>query len=129
MDEIKSHAFFSSINWVKLEAKEVEPPFVPKLKKPTDTAYFYKSFTTADKKDSVALISVTDETQERFRNFSFTNLTELTGTKATQFHSFFFCLQVKETMKAATKNMTVDDVDQTMDDVSFKWVFLLHVCF
>jgi len=30
---------------------------------------------------------------------------------------FFFPEQVKETMKATTKNMTVDDVDQTMDDV------------
>jgi serine/threonine protein kinase len=82
VDELKAHPFFASINWLKLEAKELEPPFVPKLKKATDTAYFYKSFTTADKKDSVALVTVTDETQERFRNFSFTNLTELTGDAA-----------------------------------------------
>jgi hypothetical protein len=78
-DDLKQHPFFASINWQKLLAKEMEPPFVPKLKKATDTTYFYKSFTTAAKTDSVALISVTDETQERFRNFSFTNLTELTG--------------------------------------------------
>ncbi len=52
---------------------------MPKLKKATDTAYFYKSFTTADKKDSVALINITQDTQERFRNFSFTNLTVISS--------------------------------------------------
>ena len=29
MEEIKRHPWFSTIDWVKLEAKELEPPFVP----------------------------------------------------------------------------------------------------
>jgi len=29
LDELKSHSWFSSINWEKLEAKQLDPPFVP----------------------------------------------------------------------------------------------------
>ena len=30
-EEIKSHLFFKMINWVKVEAREVQPPFKPKI--------------------------------------------------------------------------------------------------
>ena len=30
-EEIKNHLFFKMINWVKVEAREVQPPFKPKI--------------------------------------------------------------------------------------------------
>ena len=30
-EEIKSHLFFKMINWAKVEAREVQPPFKPKI--------------------------------------------------------------------------------------------------
>jgi serum/glucocorticoid-regulated kinase 2 len=42
---IKSHKFFSSIDWQKLEAREVVPPFKPKTKFEGDSRNFDKEFT------------------------------------------------------------------------------------
>ena len=30
-EEIKAHSFFKMINWMKVEAREVQPPFKPKI--------------------------------------------------------------------------------------------------
>ena len=30
-EEIKNHLFFKMINWLKVEAREVQPPFKPKI--------------------------------------------------------------------------------------------------
>ena len=30
-EEIKTHSFFKRIDWAKLEAREVQPPIIPKL--------------------------------------------------------------------------------------------------
>jgi len=43
--EIMAHPFFKDINWEKLEAKGVAPPFVPTIKSETDVANFDPYFT------------------------------------------------------------------------------------
>lgn len=54
-----SHEWFNSINWQKLEAKEVTAPFVPKQEKKVDLRYFSKQFT------QMKIPSETDECLEK----------------------------------------------------------------
>lgn len=43
--EIKDHTFFASINWQKLESKEINPPFQPTVH--ADEAYYFdREFTS-----------------------------------------------------------------------------------
>jgi hypothetical protein len=39
---VRSHEFFQSIDWHKLEAKQIAPPFTPKLKDNFDTSNYDK---------------------------------------------------------------------------------------
>jgi p90 ribosomal S6 kinase len=39
VEEIKTHPFFSSINWIKLEKKELSPPFQPTVH--ADEVYYF----------------------------------------------------------------------------------------
>jgi p90 ribosomal S6 kinase len=39
VEEIKTHTFFSSINWIKLEKKELSPPFQPTVH--ADEVYYF----------------------------------------------------------------------------------------
>ena len=43
--DIKNHKFFESIDWVKLEKKEITPPFKPKIRYQGDVRNFDKMFT------------------------------------------------------------------------------------
>ena len=43
--DIKNHKFFESIDWVKLEKKEITPPFKPKIRHQGDVRNFDKMFT------------------------------------------------------------------------------------
>lgn len=71
---IRDHAFFKLINWVALEARQVPPPFKPKVKSPNDYSNFDQEFlgekprlTNCDKK----LLATMD--QNAFAGFSFVN--------------------------------------------------------
>ncbi|EFP04036.1 hypothetical protein CRE_27685 [Caenorhabditis remanei] len=44
-DEMKKHAFFRSINWSKLESRDIDPPFKPNLINSEDVSNFDKCFT------------------------------------------------------------------------------------
>lgn len=44
--DITSHPFFRSINWMLLEAKQVSPPYKPKLETDRDLEHFDPQFTT-----------------------------------------------------------------------------------
>lgn len=53
-DEIKSHKWFKSINWKKLEARELEPKFMPDVSGRDCTANFDKCWTAMTPDDSPA---------------------------------------------------------------------------
>jgi len=77
--DIKDHAFFSTINWDKIEKKTLAPVFKPSVSGPCDTSNFDSSFTT----DAATLSPVDSEVlksmdQEPFHGFSYTN-PHLTG--------------------------------------------------
>eukprot|EP01103_Thecamoeba_quadrilineata_P011737 TRINITY_DN2862_c0_g1_i2.p1 TRINITY_DN2862_c0_g1~~TRINITY_DN2862_c0_g1_i2.p1 ORF type:complete len:255 (+),score=71.95 TRINITY_DN2862_c0_g1_i2:2-766(+) len=43
--KIKKHGFFRDMNWEKLLAKELKPPFIPRVKSKKDTRFIDKTFT------------------------------------------------------------------------------------
>lgn len=71
---IRQHCFFQQIDWERLEKREIEPPFKPKVKSANDCSNFDKEFL-----NEKARISSTDRTlinsmdQNMFKNFSFVN--------------------------------------------------------
>ncbi|CAJ0929798.1 unnamed protein product [Ranitomeya imitator] len=71
---IRQHCFFQLIDWERLEKREIEPPFKPKVKSVNDCSNFDKEFL-----NEKARISSTDRTlinsmdQNMFNNFSFVN--------------------------------------------------------
>jgi serine/threonine protein kinase len=50
--EIKRHPWFSKINWDKLMAKKIEPPFKPAVTGPSDTRNIDKMFLNEPAKDT-----------------------------------------------------------------------------
>lgn len=46
MNEIKTHPFFSTIDWDKLYHKQIEPPFKPAVSRADDAYYFDSEFTS-----------------------------------------------------------------------------------
>ncbi|XP_003384983.1 PREDICTED: protein kinase C delta type-like [Amphimedon queenslandica] len=71
---IRSHPFFSPIDWVKLETRESEPPFKPKVKSPGDVSNFDDDFTFQEPNLTPCdnrLVQSID--QSNFRGFSYTN--------------------------------------------------------
>ncbi|EDQ88620.1 uncharacterized protein MONBRDRAFT_21555 [Monosiga brevicollis MX1] len=44
--DIKTHAFFEGLDWMKLEACELTPPFVPHIKSSLDASNFDREFTS-----------------------------------------------------------------------------------
>jgi len=53
-DQIKNHKWFRSINWKKLEARELEPKFKPDVSGKDCTANFDKCWTAMPPNDSPA---------------------------------------------------------------------------
>lgn len=73
-EDVKSHSFFRRIDWDKVAAREVQPPFKPKIKHRKDVSNFDKQF-TSEKTD----LTPTDKLfmmnldQTEFAGFSFLN--------------------------------------------------------
>uniref|UniRef100_A0A3P9QDC3 non-specific serine/threonine protein kinase n=1 Tax=Poecilia reticulata TaxID=8081 RepID=A0A3P9QDC3_POERE len=70
VEEIKRHAFFSTIDWNKLFRRELQPPFKPAAGKPDDTFCFDPEFTAKTPKDSPG-IPPSANAHQLFKGFSF----------------------------------------------------------
>jgi len=46
VEDMKSHVFFSTINWEKLLKRQIAPPFKPVASRVDDAFYFDKQFTS-----------------------------------------------------------------------------------
>ncbi|XP_077980459.1 protein kinase C beta type-like isoform X2 [Glandiceps talaboti] len=72
--DIKDHPFFRRIDWEKLAAREVQPPFKPRIKNPHDVSNFDKEFTkeapTLTPTDKLFIMNLD---QSEFAGFSYTN--------------------------------------------------------
>uniref|UniRef100_A0A671LZF9 Ribosomal protein S6 kinase n=1 Tax=Sinocyclocheilus anshuiensis TaxID=1608454 RepID=A0A671LZF9_9TELE len=70
VEEIKRHAFFSTIDWNKLYRRELQPPFKPATGRPDDTFCFDPEFTAKTPKDSPG-IPPSANAHQLFKGFSF----------------------------------------------------------
>ncbi|KAF8513085.1 kinase-like domain-containing protein [Gautieria morchelliformis] len=71
-EEIKRHPFFKTIDWNRLLAKKIQPPFKPSVESVLDVANFDSEFTSEAPEDSVVADSKLSETvQEQFKGFTF----------------------------------------------------------
>nr|XP_027194861.1 protein kinase C iota type-like [Dermatophagoides pteronyssinus] len=72
--DIQSHPFFKSIDWELLEAKQVQPPYKPKLETDRDLKHFDRQFTDEPVRltpDDLRVIEKID--QSEFEGFEYVN--------------------------------------------------------
>ena len=75
--DIKNHKFFEDIEWVKLEKKQITPPFKPKIRYQGDVRNFDKMFTdmpinsTLGNKDQMMNSSSTRNSKNTYINFTY----------------------------------------------------------
>uniref|UniRef100_A0A4W4DW50 non-specific serine/threonine protein kinase n=1 Tax=Electrophorus electricus TaxID=8005 RepID=A0A4W4DW50_ELEEL len=81
VEEIKRHAFFSTIDWNKLYRRELQPPFKPAAGKPDDTFCFDPEFTAKTPKDSPG-IPPSANAHQLFKGFSFVAPASLEESKS-----------------------------------------------
>ncbi|CAH2107592.1 unnamed protein product [Euphydryas editha] len=72
--DIRDQDFFHPIHWDRLERRELEAPFKPRVKHPMDTQYFDRAFTgERPRLTAVEPQVLRSMDQEPFRGFSYTN--------------------------------------------------------
>ncbi|XP_051988247.1 protein kinase C beta type-like isoform X2 [Xyrauchen texanus] len=72
--DIREHAFFRYMDWEKLENKEVQPPFKPKVRNSRDTCNFDREFTKmALELTPTDKLFIMNLDQDEFLGFSYTN--------------------------------------------------------
>jgi serine/threonine protein kinase len=82
--DIKKHVFFTGIDWEKLERKEIEPPFRPKVKSEVDTSQIDTAFTQEKPQDSLVEHSLGDtlNKENNFDGFTFVAPSQMEGATA-----------------------------------------------
>uniref|UniRef100_A0A7N8YHW2 non-specific serine/threonine protein kinase n=1 Tax=Mastacembelus armatus TaxID=205130 RepID=A0A7N8YHW2_9TELE len=91
VEEIKRHAFFSTIDWNKLYRRELQPPFKPAAGKPDDTFCFDPEFTAKTPKDSPG-IPPSANAHQLFKGFSFVAPTPMDENKSSPLVTNVFSL-------------------------------------
>ncbi|VDM54512.1 unnamed protein product, partial [Angiostrongylus costaricensis] len=72
--DIKEHPFFRRIDWYKVEKRQVQPPFKPKLKSPDDVSNFDSEFThEIPKLTPIDRLFLVNLNQTEFEGFSYVN--------------------------------------------------------
>ena len=73
-EDIRIHSFFRRIDWQKIAAREVQPPFKPRIRHRKDTSNFDKQF-TSEKTDLTPTdrLFMMNLDQTEFAGFSFMN--------------------------------------------------------
>ncbi|XP_045764799.1 protein kinase 4 isoform X2 [Maniola jurtina] len=72
--DIRDQKFFEQIQWDRLERRELEAPFKPRVRHPMDTQYFDRAFTgERPRLTAVEPQVLRSMDQEPFRGFSYTN--------------------------------------------------------
>ncbi|XP_045070117.1 ribosomal protein S6 kinase alpha-6 [Coregonus clupeaformis] len=93
VEEIKRHAFFSTIDWNKLYRTELQPPFKPAAGKPDDTFCFDPEFTAKTPKDSPG-IPPSANAHQLFKGFSFVAPASLDDNKGSPLLSILPIVQM-----------------------------------
>jgi protein-serine/threonine kinase len=71
VQNIKSHAFFASIDWEAILDKKIKPPFTPKIRSEFDTRYIDPEFTSCTPKDSMNAGESLNDLENPYQGFSF----------------------------------------------------------
>jgi len=78
--EVKSHPYFKSINWGKLERREVEPPWKPEVNSTADISQIDPMFTSEKAEDSLVDTGLVQASGEgHFEGFTYVNPEALEG--------------------------------------------------
>jgi len=80
--EVKKHIFFKDIDWDKLERREMEPPYKPKVKNELDITQIDNVFTAEKPLDSFVVetsLSETAQNENNFQGFTFVSPTAMDG--------------------------------------------------
>lgn len=85
-NEIKTHPFFTKIDWIKLFKREISPPFQPTVHA-DEAHYFDREFTSRTPKDSPG-VPLSSSGPDLFRGFSFVAPIVYNETQSNMPHSF-----------------------------------------
>ena len=83
--EIKNHAFFSTVDWDKVEKKDVIPPFRPLVLSADDTRNIDKVFLNETVKDTPVEGGMSENTKAKnyFNDFTYTKENEMEKMRQT----------------------------------------------